>query len=223
MAYLKMTELAAAKKHQLGVTLIELMIAAALFTVTFGAMYMVARATYVTAAFQDAEAAAQEEARRALQFMVTELREARRSSLAMQTLPNDQLLFRLPGDADGNGLPLNVSGYLESVGTVEYTRDWQDLNGDGIGPTQLVRVERDNTGTITGVTVLANDIMPNEDANWDGLLGAGEDLNGSRFLERGIWFDSVGSVMRVTVDTQKPVGSGNRVWASLTTDVFPRN
>ena len=223
MAYFRVTEIAAAKKHPLGVTLVELMIAAALFTLAFGAIYMVARATYVNAAFQEGEVAAQDEARRAMQFMVTELRQARGSSLSMQTLPNDQLIFRLPGDADGNGLPVDVSGYLESVGTVEYTRDWQDSNGDGIGATQLVRIERDNMGTATGVTVIANNIMPNEDVNWDGVLSAGEDLNGSRILERGIWFDLAGSVIRVTVDTEKRVGDGGRVWASITTDIHPRN
>ena len=103
MLHSKITELAGARKNVLGVTLVELMIAAALFTLAFGAIYMVARATYVSAAFQDAEIAAQEEARRGLQLMITELRQARKSSLSMQTLPNDQLIFRLPGDADGNG------------------------------------------------------------------------------------------------------------------------
>jgi len=223
MMNVKIMELAGTRKNVLGVTLIEIMIAAALFTLTFGAIYMVARATYVNAAFQDAEVAAQDEARRAILFMVTELRQARRSSFSMQTLPSDQLMFRLPGDADGNGLPLNVSGYLESVGTVTYTRDWQDSNGDGIGATQLVRIERDDMGTVTGVTVIANNIVPNEDVNWDGVLSAGEDLNGSRILERGIWFDTVGSLLRVTVDAQKRVGDGGRVWASVTTDIYPRN
>lgn len=223
MMHPKITALASARNNVLGVTLVELMIAAALFTLAFGAIYMVARATYVSAAFQDAEVAAQDEARRAIQFMVTELRQARTSSLSMQTMPNDQLMFRLPGDADGNGLPVDASGYLESVGTVQYTRDWQDSNGDGIAATQLVRIEQDDMGTIMGVTVIANNIMPNEDVNWDGVLSAGEDLNGSRILERGIWFDSIGSVMRVTVDAQKRVGDGGRVWASITTDIHPRN
>ena len=59
MMHVKITELAGARKNVLGVTLVEMMIAAALFTLAFGAIYMVARATYVNAAFQDAEVAAQ--------------------------------------------------------------------------------------------------------------------------------------------------------------------
>ena len=214
-----------AKKHPIGVTLIELMVAVTILSLTFGGIYIVARATFVNAAFHDAEIGAQEDARRAVQFMVTELREAMGSSLAGQTLPNDMLTFRIPEDADGNGIPLNQSGYLETIGTVMYTRDWNDMNGDGIGARQLIRVYQSGSsvGTAPVVTVLANDIMPNEDANWNGILDAGEDVNGSRILERGIWFDRTGSLLRVTVDTQKTAGAGARVWASITADVHPRN
>ena len=212
-----------ANGRSIGVTLVELMIATALLTVAFGTIYTVARATFVNTAFHDAEIAVQEEARRALQLMVTELRQALKSSLSGQTLPNDQLTFEIPGDADGNGLPLDLSGYLESVGTVTYTRDLQDLNGDGITTTQLVRVYRDDTGVVSSVTVVANDIAPNEDVNGNGTLDAGEDLNASRVLERGVWFDLPGSLLRITVDSQKVVGEGRRVWGTMTANVYPRN
>jgi len=207
----------------LGMTLVEVMIAAALLVIAFGAVYAVARAAFVNTAFHDAEIAAQEEARRALQSMVTELREARVWSLGAQTLPNDMLTFQIPEDADGNGIPLNVSGYLESVGTVMYTRDLQDLNGDGLTTTQLVRLYQGGIGGGTAVTVLANDIMANEDVNWSGTLDPGEDTNGSGVLERGIWFDRTGSLLRITVDTQKTAGQGARVWASTIADVHARN
>ena len=210
-------------KRSTGVTLVELMIVAALLTVVAGTIYTVARAAIVNTAFHDAEITAQEEARRGLQFMVTELRGARRTSLSGQTLPSNQLTFRIPGDADGNGLPVDVSGYLESVGTITYMRDLQDLNGDGLTTTQLVRVDQDDTGTVTGVTVIANDIMPNEDANGNGILDPGEDVNASRFLERGVWFERPGSLVRITVDSQKTVGAGTLVWASVTAQVYPRN
>lgn len=213
-----------AKRHPPGVTLIELMIAVTLFTAAFGAIYVVARTTLLNTAFHDAQITAQEEARRGVQLMVRELRQARGSSLLLQTMPTDQLTFQVPSDADGNGLPLDVGGYLESVGTVTYTRDWNDLNSDGITGDQLVRVYQDGTGWVADVTVLANDIMANEDADGDGILGAGEDMNASRFLERGVWFERVGNLLRITVDVQKRVGSGRRlVWASLSTDVHPRN
>jgi len=211
------------KTRSLGVTLIELMVATTILSLTFGGIYMVARASFVNAAFHDAEIAAQEDARRATQFIVTELREAVGSTLAGQTLPNDTLTFQLPGDASGNGIPLNQSGYLETVGTVTYTRDWNDMNGDGLAARQLIRVYQAGGGTPPVITVLANDLMPNEDANWNGILDAGEDVNGSRFLERGVWFDRTGSLLRVTVDTQKRVAEGARVWASITADVHPRN
>jgi len=150
------------KRNVLGVTLIELMIAVALFSVTFGAVYVVARTTVDNAAFHEAQLTAQEEARRALRVVLTELRQARGPSLVGQSIPNDQLTFQVPGDADGNGLPLDIGGYLESVGTVTYTRDWTDLNAEGMTSDQLVRVYRDDTGWPTGVTVLANELTPNE-------------------------------------------------------------
>lgn len=211
-------------KSSSGVTLIELMIAAALLVVALGTIYTVAQATFASAAYHDAEIAAQDEARGALQRMVTELRQARRSSLAMQTIPNDTLTFQIPEDVDGNGLPVDVGGYLESAGTVTYMRDMNDLNGDGLTATQLVRVYQGGVGGAPTVTVLANDIMPNEDANWDGTLNPGEDLNGSRILERGLWFDSNGPLMRIIVDCQKTVGAGGRlVWATVATNVSHRN
>jgi len=223
MANANRIELTTTKNRSLGVTLIELMVAATILSLTLGGIYVVARAAFVNAAFHDAEIAAQEDARRAVQFMVTELRQAVGSSLSGQTLPNDTLTFQLPGDADGNGLPLNQSGYLETVGTVTYTRDWNDMNGDGLAARQLIRVYQAGAGTPPVITVLANDLMPNEDVNWNGILDAGEDVNGSRFLERGVWFDRAGSLLRVTVDTEKRVAEGARVWASITADVHPRN
>jgi len=211
-------------KRSRGVTLVELMIAAALFIVASGTIYTVARATFASTAYHDAEIVAQEEARRGLQYMVTELRQARRMSLTMQTLPNDMLTFQIPEDVDGNGLPVDEGGYLESAGTITYTRDFNDMNGDGLTTTQLIRVYQGGAGMGPMVTVLANDIMPNEDVNWDGTLNPGEDLNASRMLERGIWFDSTGSLMRIVVDCQKTVGEGGRrVWATVATNVSPRN
>jgi len=207
-----------------GVTLVELMIAAALLVVALGTIYTVAQATFASASYHDAEIAAQDEARGALQRMVTELRQARRSSLAMQTFPNDTLTFQIPEDADGNGLPVDVGGFLESAGTITYTRDMNDLNGDGLTATQLVRVYQGGVGGAQNVTVLANDILPNEDANGDGILNPGEDLNGSRILERGVWFESNGPLLRIIVDCQKTVGAGGRrVWATVATNVSPRN
>ena len=220
----KRTHSSGAKRHPRGVTLIELMIAVAVFTAAFGAIYVVARTTLLNTAFHDAQIAAQEEARRGVQLMVRELRQARGSSLLLQTMPMDQITFEIPSDVDGNGLPVDVGGYLESAGTVTYMRDWNDMNGDGITNNQLVRVYQDTMGWPVDVSVITNDIMPNEDANWDGLLSAGEDTNGSRFLERGVWFERIGNILRITVDVQKRVGSGGTLaWATLTTDVHPRN
>ena len=219
----RMIQGSGAKTDSLGVTLIEVMIAVTLFTVAFGAIYMVARTTLVNTAFHDAQIAAQEQARRGLQLMVRELRQARGSSLLVQTMPSDQLTFEVPSDADGNGTPLDAGGYLESVGTVTYMRDWNDLNGDGVAADQLVRLYQNGTGSVADVSVITNDIVPNEDVNWDGVLDAGEDTNASRFLERGIWFERTGNLLRITVDVQKRVGSGRLVWATVRTDVHPRN
>jgi len=211
------------KKGSEGVTLVELMIAIALLGAALGTLYMLARATFVNTEFHDAEIVSQNEAQRGLQFMVTELRPALRGSFTGPALPRDQVTFRIPGDADGNGVPVDVGGYIESTGTITYMRDAQDLNGDGITTTQLVRVARDNGGAITGVTVIANNIMANEDVNGDGVLNPGEDLNASRTLERGMWFQWVGPLIRATVDTEQRLSNGNTVWATMTAQVSPRN
>ena len=204
--------------------MVELMIAVSILVIAAMTVETVARVAFNYALFHESALTAQDEARRALQLMVAELRQARRPTLTTQTLPNNSVTFQIPEDADGNGLPVDVGGYLESLGMITYMRDMNDMNGDGL-TNQLIRVyQSGGSGAAANVTVIANDIMPNEDVNWDETLNPGEDSNGSRMLERGIWFDWAGPLLRITVDTQKTVGAEGRLaWSTVTADVCPRN
>lgn len=201
-----------------GMTLIELMIVMAILTIVLGTLFVLGDNLQRSVATQEARVTTQDDVRIAMQRIMRELRQSARASIPWNTLPNTSISYRRAEDLDGNGTAVDVGGFLELGAQRTIQRDTNDANGDGLTTTQLVIIDGNQ------VTVLANGLLENEDANADGILSAGEDSNNNGVLERGVWFEPVGSGMRITLQAQRSPGPRNQIVTSqLTEIVVPRN
>jgi len=113
-----------------GLTLTELIVVAALFVVLIGALvvsYLTSRRSHLSA---EAYIQVQQEARRALEAMVKELRESRSDRLFLSG--TSTIVFQVPNDNDGDGSVVS-GGTLEwgaptiADGCVQYTLTGTEL------------------------------------------------------------------------------------------------
>lgn len=198
-----------------GMTLVEIMMATFILTMVMGILFSLAIGLGDTAAMQDARITTGDEARAAMMGIARDLRQAANSSIT--GIPGKSISYRVATDADGNGSAVDVGSNIElsSIRTIQ--RDLADANGDGVRGGQIVRIV-DGTAT-----VLANDVIDDEDTNANGILEGGEDANGNGQLDRGLWFERDGSSIRITIDTQNVSRRGHHILTRLTETVFPRN
>jgi len=201
-----------------GFTLIEVVFASALLVIFMATAFSMAENLHKTAGIYDAKALAYEEARRGLDVVVREIRQAAASEITK--VPAAILAYRVAVDLDGNGVPLDAQGHLELSPLRVISIDYDDRNQDGLAATQLVLIEEGR------VRVLANNLAPEEDANANGLLDFGEDANGNVRLDHGIWFEPCGSGIQVTIRTVRKSSAGkygHPITVCLTESVYPRN
>lgn len=198
-----------------GMTLLEVMIAVAILTVVMGILFGLATAIGDTAAVQESQTAAYDEARKGMLLMVRDLRQA--SALSLSGMPGATVTYQVAMDLDGNGVGVDVGGDLELSPARTIERDVDDLNADGLTETQLVLSSGDTC------MVLANNVAEDEDLNQNGTLDTGEDANGNGQLDRGIWFESSGNAVEVTVQTFGRTRRGHLLLTSLRSTVYPRN
>ncbi|NIA14952.1 MAG: prepilin-type N-terminal cleavage/methylation domain-containing protein [Nitrospiraceae bacterium] len=199
----------------LGVTLIELIIAISIMSIVMGVLFGLAISVGDTSRVQEEKMDAFDQARKGILYAARDLRQAR--GFGISELPADTVTYRVATDLDGNGSAVDVSGNIELSVERTITRDFDDLNGDGIGESQLV-LSNGNT-----VMVLANNLLPDEDINQNGELEPEEDLNGNGVLDRGVWFERVGSAVRVQVQAFGQSRQGHVLSTSMSTMVVPRN
>ncbi len=195
--------------------MIEVLVAAALLTVASGLLLQTWVGISDTSQIQSAKAAATDQALNAVVTSTRELRQAARSTIS--PLPASTLEYRVATDLDGNGLAVDPHGRLEMSALRRIVRDYDDANGDGVGETQLVLIAEG------AVHVLASGLAQDEDRNNNGALDEGEDANRNGALDHGVWFETEGRGIRVTVRTQ---GTSRRVPvvpAGFTQLVVPRN
>ena len=128
------------------------------------------------------------------------------------------LSYQRADDIDGNGTAVDAGLSLEVTGVRTIRRDTTDANGDGRTVDQLVMIEGAN------VTVLANDLPPDEDASGNGALNAGEDTNSNGVLDRGLLFQQAGGGILVTLQAMyRPSPREQEQVSTMQTIVVPRN
>ena len=201
-----------------GFTLLELTVAISLLTVVCGMLFMLALSMARAANVQEAKITSVDDARTAMMFVIRNIRQASDASLALGALPGPSLTFQAATDLDGNGTAVDSGVNLELSQPRTLMRDTADANADGLTDTQLVMVEGAN------VRVIVNGLLPNEDADGDGLLSAGEDHNFNGRLDRGLWFERAGRGIRVTIQAERSAGpDGPMIVSDLVETVVPRN
>jgi type II secretory pathway pseudopilin PulG len=205
-------------KHAEGMTLIELMIVMTVLTTVLGLLFLLGDNLQRSVAAQEAKVSTQDSVRTGMQTAMRELRQAARGTVTWNTLPGASISYQRADDLDGNGTAVDSGLFLELGPQRTLQRDVDDVNSDGLTLTQLVVIDA-NT-----VQVVANGLLPNEDANGDGVLAASEDRNNNGVLDRGLWFEPMGDGIRVTLQSQRSLGPRNPLMTSqLVEIVVPRN
>jgi len=201
-----------------GVTLLEIVFATAIFTVVMGTLATLALGFGDTAQLQQEKATSNDEARRLLQSIVPDLRQAISMSVNWNELPGEMLAYSVPVDLDGNGTPVDEDGRIETSLPRIISRDLEDLNGDGFSTDQMI------VQNGAAMRVLANQVSPDsEQLAEDGSFGPSQDANGNGRLDRGIWFEPWGRGIRITVQTQGHTRQGHVLRTTLQEVVIPRN
>lgn len=186
-----------------GFTLLELMIVMVVLTVLTGALTALAIALNEAAMMQEANITSLEDARRGMNGLTQELRQARAASIVINdaTPPGDVIQYQVPLDLDGNGNALDANGNVEMSPVRTIMLDVNDLNNDGLTTTQLIMTE---TGSGTpggpGVFVVTNGLF-NEDRNGNGVLDPNEDRNNNGVLDTGLDISFVNGIMQIILTT----------------------
>lgn len=157
-----------------GFTLIEVLTASTLLIAALGMIWQAWMMANTTTDVLGRKLDATNASMGAMGIMEQELRLA--SFAQLSPLPAATIRYRIPEDADGDGLPVDASGKPEYGAERIITRDLEDANHDGISERQLVLIAGER------VEVLANDLLPDES----------EDTNGNGRVDRGIWFEAEG-------------------------------
>ena len=199
-----------------GFTLLEMMVSVSIVVVVVGILSGMAIGLGNTARVQEIKGNAGDQARRGMLYIIRDLRQADGSSIT--GAPGDVITYRVAADVDGNGTAVDVSGNLELGPLITAGRDVDDLNNDGITDSQFIWSDGPNV-----VDVFANNLLPNEDGNNNGVLDSGEDGNGNGVLDRGLWFQRNGSFIQVTIQTGGQTRRGRMITFNFNELVRPRN
>ncbi len=201
-----------------GMSLLEVTFAIAIFMVVMGTIMSFGIGFADTARIQELKASGNDEARRALQAIVPDLRQAVRSTINWDQLPGDSISYCVPADIDGNGWPVDIGASLETSAARVIGRDTEDVNADGLSISQLVGTNDAN------FRVLANGVSPeSEQAGAEGVFGPGQDVNGNGQMDCGIWFEPWQQGIRITIQTQGMTRKGRAMRTTVQEIVFPRN
>lgn len=203
-------------KH--GFTLLELMIVVAVLTIVMGLLSGLALNVQSAAGAQEARIAGQDQVRNATQWLMRELRQATAATLNANAFPVTSITYRRAADLDGNGTAVDAGYSLETTPVRTISRDAADANGDGRRLDQLVMIQGNR------VTVLANNLLPDEDTSGNNALNAGEDRNANNVLDRGLLFQQVGGGVQVTIQCMhRPSPREPQQLSTMRFIVVPRN
>ena len=182
-----------------GFSLIEILTATVLLTAALAAIWQTWFTVNESAELLDKQSAGTTDALRIMAVVGQELRQASRSSLS--PLPSNTLSYRIAEDLDGNGLVVDGAGKLELGELRTITRDYEDLNQDGLRDQQLVLIGGGE------VRVLANGLLPED--------GEAQDP--------GVWFEASGQGVQWQVQTRDATRRGRPAPSVFHQMVRPRN
>ena len=192
-----------------GFTLLEMMMAVAIFTMVMGTLLTLSLTFANTAELQELRITNTDEVRRAFLGITPILRQASRNSVNWNELPGDRVTFRSATDLDGNGFAIDISGKIELSGQLAIERDRTDANNDGVTMSQLVLI-LDNGDVRVLANGLQDDPVP---------AGAGADIPDGV----GFWVAPEGNGLRVTIRTEGTTRRG-RVFTTIVSEfIVPRN
>ena len=182
-----------------------------ILTAVMGVLFTLSLSIGDTAQIQNSKITSNDEARRALLWVVPRLRQAQSTTLNTADMPGDVLSFQMAADLDGNGTAVNIGGDLEVGTVITIQRDVDDLNQDGVTSEQLVMIQGDV------VTVLANNLSP--DAGPAPVLDAGTEPENTA----GFWVENQSGGVLVSIRTQGTSRRGHVIRQTFTELVNPRN
>ncbi len=185
-----MTTLRNKKRRNAGFTLIEVTIASSMLMVVLGMLYSAAFSMMKSTRVQDSMVMLNQEARRAMDVIVNNLRCAQSSTLVTQdaggnwvaltaNTPVTNLRYQRVADMNGNGNALDANMNVEVTQQFRFIRDTNDANTDGLTTTQLVRlnaaggVQEVVANHISPVVVTANTYSAPNGGVWFTSLGGG--------------------------------------------------
>lgn len=201
-----------------GFTLIETMMAVAIFTVVMGALVTMSISFGNSVEVQSIKSMGNDETRAVVMRLVPELRMADMQSINWDELPGPTLTYRIPEDIDGNGLAVDGTNSVEWSAEHTISRDTDDLNEDGLTDTQLIH----NDGNT--ITVLANYIREdNEGTDENGDFTAAQDTNGNGIQDVGIYFEAWGNGLMMTIQSGDETRLGHDIPVRLREIIYPRN
>lgn len=158
-----------------GFTLQEVMISVSLLTIIMGSAYSLHSATIRFGADITVRTGISEEASRVMLSLSRIIPCAVRGSLKLSAP--------------------DVLEFVTTEGPCRLGADTQDVNGDGLRDAQLIYQYPG------GVSVISSQLLPNEDANGNGTLDAGEDVRLNAALDRGVLFALEGDAVRLKLTT----------------------
>ncbi len=192
-----------------GFTLLEMMMAVAIFTMVMGTLFTLSLTFANTAEIQELRITNNDEARRLFLALTPLVRQASRSTVNWGEMPGDRITFQMATDMDGNGFAINPTGQIELTGQVAIERDRTDANGDGITMSQLVFIDEDGN-----VRVLANGLQEEP-----APAGAGEEIPDGV----GFWAVRQGDGILITVRTEGRTRRGRLFTTTVSEFILPRN
>jgi len=213
------SDLDTARSLRMGFTMIEMMVALAIFTVVILMLMTLSMSMASAARLQDAKITTQDDARTGMMVLTRNVRQASRTSINWGALPSSTISYRVAMDNDANGFAVDSNNDLELGPVITVGVDNADLNNDGETTSQLIWTDG------ATVDVLVNGLMDTtEDTNGNNVLDAGEDTNGNGNLDQGLLVQSISSGVLITIQTQRPIdASGTNITSRFSEFVVPRN
>jgi prepilin-type N-terminal cleavage/methylation domain-containing protein len=206
-----------------GFTLLEVLVAAILISMIFGALSMMMKSG--TAAFHQgvSSSTAEAEARRGIDRITAQFSAAESAQMLPQIVPflgSSTLTFHRSTGALGGVIAWGNNSTIQFQMDASEGDDGLDNDGDGlIDEGRVVLIE--NVGLPNQQTTV---LCPNVREYLEGEIPNGLDDNGNGLTdEQGLSFNMLGTTLVVRLTVERANQAGRRTWKTLETSVWVRN